>query len=63
MYNTDIPITPAAVVRPSTSDQVADAIKCAVESSVKVQPRGGGHSYANYCEHLLFGLYSSDSFT
>ncbi|KAJ7584020.1 hypothetical protein C8J56DRAFT_1005180 [Mycena floridula] len=48
-YNLDIPIVPAAVIRPSTAEDVAAAIQCAVESSVKVQARGGGHSYANYC--------------
>ena len=48
-YNKDIPIVPAAVARPSTTEEVAQLVQCAVEYSVKVQPRGGGHSYANYC--------------
>lgn len=48
-YNTDIPIIPAAVVKPSNAQEVADAVRCAAQSSVKVQARGGGHSYANYC--------------
>jgi FAD binding domain len=48
-YNSDIPITPAAVVRPSTTDEVSRVVQCAVASSLKVQPRSGGHSYGNYC--------------
>ncbi|KAJ6547857.1 hypothetical protein B0H10DRAFT_1313861 [Mycena sp. CBHHK59/15] len=47
-YNTDIPITPAAVTRPKTSSDVANIIQCAVASAVKVQARSGGHSYGNY---------------
>ncbi|KAJ7726915.1 hypothetical protein B0H16DRAFT_1591743 [Mycena metata] len=47
-YNTNIPITPAAVTRPSTADEVAKIVQCAVASAVKVQPRSGGHSYGNY---------------
>jgi FAD/FMN-containing dehydrogenase len=47
-YNLDIPIVPAAVTRPSSSQQVAEVVKCAVASGVKVQPRSGGHSYGNY---------------
>ncbi|KAJ7812680.1 hypothetical protein B0H13DRAFT_1666088 [Mycena leptocephala] len=47
-YNTDIPITPAAVTRPTTAEDVAKIVQCAVASAVKVQPRSGGHSYGNY---------------
>ncbi|KAJ9650001.1 hypothetical protein H2198_010682 [Neophaeococcomyces mojaviensis] len=47
-YNLDDRVTPAAVTRPSNSQQVADIVKCAVASNVKVQPRSGGHSYANF---------------
>ncbi|PVI03849.1 Glucooligosaccharide oxidase [Periconia macrospinosa] len=47
-YNLDIPVKPAAVTYPSTSDQVAAVVKCAVDNNLKVQPRSGGHSYANY---------------
>lgn len=56
VYNTAIPITPAAVVRPSTPEEVAKAVKCAVDSAVKVQPRSGGHSYGNYCASPFFLL-------
>ena len=48
-YNLDYPVYPAAIVRPTTAEQVSAAIKCAVKANVKVQPRSGGHSYANYC--------------
>jgi hypothetical protein len=53
-YNTDIPITPAAVTRPATSKEIAEIVRCAVQSKVKVQPRSGGHSYANYCMLQFF---------
>ncbi|KAJ7483149.1 hypothetical protein FB451DRAFT_1393290 [Mycena latifolia] len=47
-YNTNIPVNPAAVTRPTTSEDVAKIVQCAVASAVKVQPRSGGHSYGNY---------------
>ena len=47
-YNLDIPVKPAAVTYPKTSEHVAAIVKCAVDNSLKVQPRCGGHSYANY---------------
>ncbi|KAF1944526.1 FAD-binding domain-containing protein [Clathrospora elynae] len=47
-YNLGIPVTPAAVTYPKTKDQIAAIVKCAVNNSLKVQPRCGGHSYANY---------------
>jgi FAD/FMN-containing dehydrogenase len=47
-YNLDIPITPAAVTYPKSAEHVAAIVKCASDNNLKVQPRGGGHSYANY---------------
>lgn len=47
-YNLGIPVTPAAVTYPKTTDQISAIVKCAVDNSLKVQPRCGGHSYANY---------------
>lgn len=47
-YNLDIPITPAAVTYPKSAEHIAAIVKCASEHNFKVQPRGGGHSYANY---------------
>lgn len=52
-YNLGIPSDPAAVTYPKTSDQVAKIVKCAVENSLKVQPRCGGHSYGNYGEYFM----------
>lgn len=48
-YNLDYPVHPAAIVRPKTVEQVSAAVQCAVKAGVKVQPRSGGHSFANYC--------------
>ncbi|KAI2465304.1 Glucooligosaccharide oxidase [Annulohypoxylon bovei var. microspora] len=47
-YNLDIPVAPVAVTRPNTAQDVSDFIKCAVANNVKVQPKSGGHSYANF---------------
>lgn len=44
-YNKAIKITPVAVIRPNTANEVAEAIKCAVEGKVHVQAKSGGHSY------------------
>lgn len=62
-YNLDIPVNPAAVTYPQTSDQVAAIVKCAVDNELKVQPRCGGHSYANYGMQSPFpGMYSNSNF-
>ena len=45
-FNLDVPVEPAAVIRPADSGEVAAAVKCAVEGGVKVQAKSGGHSYA-----------------
>jgi len=57
-YNLDVSVAPIAVTYPSTADQVAAVVKCA-GLDFKVQPRGGGHSYANYGKALqiLFLLH------
>lgn len=47
-YNLAIDTTPAAVIRPTTADEVAAAVTCAVNNGVKIQARSGGHSYANF---------------
>ncbi|KAH7096079.1 hypothetical protein FB567DRAFT_587353 [Paraphoma chrysanthemicola] len=47
-YNIGVPSTPAAVTYPKTSEEIGKIVKCAVDNSLKVQPRCGGHSYANY---------------
>jgi hypothetical protein len=51
-YNLDIPVAPAAVTYPQSAEQVAAIVKCAVDNGLKVQPRSGGHSYANFGETL-----------
>jgi len=58
-YNLDIPVTPAAVTRPKTPEQIAEIIKCAVDSDAKVQARSGGHSYANHGRYpyAIFHVY------
>lgn len=47
-YNLDIAVTPAAITYPETTEHISAIVKCAVENKLKVQPRCGGHSYANY---------------
>ncbi|KAK8247643.1 hypothetical protein HDK77DRAFT_507835 [Phyllosticta capitalensis] len=47
--NLDIPVTPAAITYPETSEEVAAIVRCAVRYNRKVQGRSGGHSYGNYC--------------
>lgn len=47
-YNLNIPVTPAAVTFPTSSQQVAAIVKCAVDNGYPVQAKSGGHSYGNY---------------
>ncbi|KZM22838.1 flavin adenine dinucleotide binding [Ascochyta rabiei] len=47
-YNLGIAVTPAAVTYPETTEHISAIVKCAVGNKLKVQPRCGGHSYANY---------------
>ncbi|KAH6898199.1 FAD binding domain-containing protein [Thelonectria olida] len=47
-YNLEIPVVPAAVLRPDNAQDVADAVKCAQENGIKVQAKSGGHSYGNF---------------
>ena len=51
-YNLNIPVTPAAVTFPTSSQQVAAVVKCAADNGYPVQAKSGGHSYGNY------GVYS-----
>ncbi|CAG8126920.1 unnamed protein product [Penicillium olsonii] len=48
-YNLNIPVTPAAVTFPESSQQVAAVVKCAAEHKFPVQAKSGGHGYANHC--------------
>lgn len=47
-FNLRLPYTPTAVTLPVTVDQVGNSVVCAAQAGLKVQPRGGGHSYASY---------------
>jgi FAD/FMN-containing dehydrogenase len=47
-YNLDIPIVPAAVTYPKTPEQIAEIVKYASTTNLKIQARSGGHSYGNY---------------
>jgi hypothetical protein len=47
-WNLAVGIVPAVVTYPDTTEQVAEIIRCATEADMKVQPKRGGHSYANY---------------
>ena len=44
-YNLDVPVKPAAVIKPLSAEDVADAIKCATDHGLTVQALSGGHSY------------------
>lgn len=48
--NLNIPITPAALTWPHSSQQIAAIVKCAADNDYPVQARSGGHSYGNYGE-------------
>ena len=45
-YNLAEPVTPVAVVRPTTAQDVSAVVKCATQNKVRVQAKSGGHSYA-----------------
>ena len=47
-YNLRLAYTPAVIVVPTTTKHVSDAVVCASQNGVKVQAKGGGHSYASY---------------
>ncbi len=47
-YNLRLPYTPALVPVPVTEQDVSFSVTCAGAAGFKVQPKGGGHSYASY---------------
>ncbi|KAK0638000.1 6-hydroxy-D-nicotine oxidase [Lasiodiplodia hormozganensis] len=47
LRNLEYPRAPAAVMYPSTSGEVAEIVKCAVQDNRKVRARSGGHDYIN----------------
>ena len=46
-YNLDkaAAVSPLAVAKPKTADEVAEFVKCATANGAKVQAKSGGHSY------------------
>ncbi|KAE8377966.1 glucooligosaccharide oxidase [Aspergillus bertholletiae] len=48
VYNLNLPVTPAAVTFPKTSQHVSGVVGCATAFGYKVQAKSGGHSYGNY---------------
>lgn len=47
-YNLRLQFKPAVIVVASTNQHVSDAVVCASQYKLKVQPRSGGHSYGSY---------------
>jgi FAD/FMN-containing dehydrogenase len=47
-YNTRLQNTPNVIVIPITQQHIQDAVLCASHFGIKVQPKGGGHSYASF---------------
>ena len=48
VYNERRSYTPDVVVLPTNTDHVKDAVNCARKAGIKVQPKGGGHSYGSF---------------
>lgn len=46
-FNLRLPYEPVAIAVPQTVDHIQDAVKCGVQSGVRVSPKCGGHSYAS----------------
>lgn len=47
-YQLRLKYKPAAIVVAATNQHVSDAVLCASQYNLKVQPRSGGHSYGSY---------------
>jgi FAD/FMN-containing dehydrogenase len=47
-YNLRLIYEPAVITIPETPDHVSSSVTCAAVASLKVQAKGGGHSYASY---------------
>ncbi len=50
LYNLDIPSTPLAVTFPKTTAQISSIVKLSAAHNLKVQAKGGGHSFGNFCD-------------
>lgn len=47
-FNLRLQYTPAVIVLPTTIQHIQNAVVCASQNGIKVQPKSGGHSYASY---------------
>jgi FAD/FMN-containing dehydrogenase len=47
-YNLRLSYQPAVITLPIFSEHVSDSVTCAAEAGLKVQAKGGGHSYASF---------------
>ncbi len=47
-FNTRLKYNPVAVVVPKTIADIQAAVVCAAKNNIKVNPKGGGHSYASF---------------
>ncbi|KZL85522.1 glucooligosaccharide oxidase [Colletotrichum incanum] len=47
-FNVRIPFVPASIAVPLTTEHIQAAVKCGRDNGVKVTPKCGGHSYANF---------------
>lgn len=47
-YNLRTRWTPAAVAIPSSTSQIQAAVKCGLDSSVRISAKAGGHSYGAF---------------
>ncbi|CAK4007347.1 FAD-binding domain-containing [Lecanosticta acicola] len=48
-YNLDYRYQPAAVTYPTSAQQAATVVQCALQFGVAIAPRTGGHGYADFC--------------
>lgn len=65
VYNQRRIYTPDVVVAPTSTDHVRDAVRCAEKADIKVQAKGGGHSYGSYSTggrdgHMVVDLRKMD---
>ncbi|KAK2770659.1 glucooligosaccharide oxidase [Colletotrichum kahawae] len=47
-FNVRIPYVPVSIAVPLTTEHIQAAVKCGRDNGIKVTPKCGGHSYANF---------------
>ncbi|KAK1985700.1 FAD binding domain-containing protein [Colletotrichum cereale] len=47
-FNVRIPFVPVSIAVPLTTEHIQAAVKCGRNNGVRVTPKSGGHSYANF---------------